>query len=45
MMECARSTPPPKGFLEAVRALCDAHGALLCFDEVSSAWRENCGGR
>lgn len=25
---------PPAGFLEALRALCDAHGLLLIFDEV-----------
>jgi glutamate-1-semialdehyde 2,1-aminomutase len=26
--------PPAPGFLEALRALCDASGALLIFDEV-----------
>ena len=25
---------PPAGYLEGVRALCDEHGILLCFDEV-----------
>lgn len=29
-------TPPP-GFLSALRALCDKHGMLLIFDEVSTA--------
>jgi predicted acetylornithine/succinylornithine family transaminase len=27
---------PPTGFLEATRALCDRHGALLVFDEVQT---------
>jgi len=26
--------PPPEGYLEAVRSLCDEHGAYLVFDEV-----------
>jgi adenosylmethionine-8-amino-7-oxononanoate aminotransferase len=26
--------PPPSGYLEEARALCDRHGALLVFDEV-----------
>jgi glutamate-1-semialdehyde 2,1-aminomutase len=45
MMEVCRSLEPPPGHLEAVRALCDQHGAVLIFDEVSSAWRLNLGGR
>jgi 4-aminobutyrate aminotransferase len=34
--EPIRSTayPPPPGYWQAVRAACDAHGALLVFDEV-----------
>ena len=45
MMEVCRSTDPPPGHLETVRELCTANGALLIFDEVSSAWRETLGGR
>jgi acetylornithine/N-succinyldiaminopimelate aminotransferase len=29
-------TPPPAGFLEALRGLCDRSGALLLFDEVQT---------
>lgn len=32
------------GFLERCRALCDQHGALLCFDEVLTAFRMAPGG-
>ena len=30
---------PAPGFLEGLRALCDAHGALLVFDEVITGFR------
>ncbi len=30
--------PPPEGYLEAVRRLCDQHGAYLIFDEVISGY-------
>jgi glutamate-1-semialdehyde 2,1-aminomutase len=36
--------PPAKGFLEALRDLCDASGALLVFDEVISGFRVARGG-
>lgn len=31
--------PPAPGFLEGLRELCTAHGALLIFDEVMTGWR------
>ena len=36
--------PPVPGFLEALRALCDQHGALLIFDEVMTGFRVARGG-
>jgi glutamate-1-semialdehyde 2,1-aminomutase len=36
--------PPAPGFLEALRALCDASGALLIFDEVITGFRVGRGG-
>jgi glutamate-1-semialdehyde 2,1-aminomutase len=36
--------PPAPGFLEALRMLCDASGALLVFDEVISGFRVARGG-
>jgi glutamate-1-semialdehyde 2,1-aminomutase len=36
--------PPVAGFLEALRALCDASGALLLFDEVITGFRVARGG-
>jgi glutamate-1-semialdehyde 2,1-aminomutase len=36
--------PPAPGFLEALRALCDASGALLVFDEVITGFRVGRGG-
>jgi len=31
--------PPAEGFLETLRELCDAHGALLVYDEVMTGFR------
>jgi len=36
--------PPAEGYLEALRALCDASGALLVFDEVITGFRVARGG-
>ena len=36
--------PPADGFLRALRAMCDAHGVLLIFDEVISGFRAGPGG-
>jgi glutamate-1-semialdehyde 2,1-aminomutase len=36
--------PPAPGFLEALRALCADHGALLVFDEVITGFRVAAGG-
>jgi glutamate-1-semialdehyde 2,1-aminomutase len=36
--------PPEPGFLEALRSLCDASGALLVFDEVITGFRVARGG-
>ena len=36
--------PPAPGFLEGLRALCDAHGILLIFDEVMTGFRVAPGG-
>jgi glutamate-1-semialdehyde 2,1-aminomutase len=35
---------PDQEFLEGLRALCDEHGALLCFDEVMTGFRISYGG-
>ena len=36
--------PPAPGFLQALRALCDRHGAVLIFDEVMTGFRVHPGG-
>jgi glutamate-1-semialdehyde 2,1-aminomutase len=44
VMETTRNQDPEPGFLQAVRELCDKHGARLVFDEVSIGWRLGLGG-
>ena len=44
IMEAARSFQPEPGFLEGVRELCDAHEAVLIFDEVVTGFRYARGG-
>jgi glutamate-1-semialdehyde 2,1-aminomutase len=36
--------PPAEGYLQALRDVCDAHGALLIFDEVMTGFRVAFGG-
>src|SRR5690606_20785352 len=36
--------PPAEGFLQALREVCDANGALLIFDEVMTGFRLAKGG-
>jgi glutamate-1-semialdehyde 2,1-aminomutase len=43
-MEVSRNQGPAPGFLEGVRALADARGIVLVFDECTSAFRETFGG-
>ena len=44
VMEPLRNEVPAPGFLEEVKALAKAAGAVLVFDEVSSGFRQNTGG-
>ncbi len=44
MMEVARAADPAPGFLEGVRALADARGIVLVFDECTSGFRQSFGG-
>jgi glutamate-1-semialdehyde aminotransferase/spore coat polysaccharide biosynthesis protein SpsF (cytidylyltransferase family) len=39
ILEIARERTPAPGFLEHLRAKCDAHGTLLIFDEVVTGFR------
>lgn len=44
VMEPIRHTEPKNNFLQKVREVADKIGAVLIFDEVSAAWRQNVGG-
>ncbi len=44
VMGNATVIPPKKGFLQALRKLCDDHGILLIFDEVKTGFRLALGG-
>jgi len=44
VMEPIRNDEPEPGFLEGVRNLADKFGAVLIFDEITSAFRMNDGG-
>jgi glutamate-1-semialdehyde 2,1-aminomutase len=44
IMEAARTADPAPGYLEAVRELCHANGALLIFDEMITGFRWHVGG-
>jgi glutamate-1-semialdehyde 2,1-aminomutase len=41
---CGPTVMPDDGYLSALRSLCDAHGALLIFDEVVTGIRHHLGG-
>ena len=43
-LEPARTSEPAPGFLQALRALCDEHGAVLVFDEMITGFRWHLGG-
>ena len=44
ILEPCRERRPGAGFLERLRALCDAHGTLLVFDEMVTGFRYALGG-
>ena len=44
VMEAEAVTPPAPGYLEAVKELCESHGAILIFDEMITGFRWHLGG-
>ena len=44
VLEPIRHTEPKDNFLQKVREIADRTGAVLIFDEISAAWRQNIGG-
>jgi len=44
LMEAEAATPPDPGYLQAVKALCEARGAILIFDEMITGFRWHLGG-
>ena len=44
MLEPAAAKEPAPGFLEGLRRICDAEGALLVFDEMITGFRFHLGG-
>lgn len=44
LMEAEAATPPDPGYLAAVKALCEEHGAILVFDEMITGFRWHLGG-
>ena len=44
IMEAARTEEPVEGFLQGVKALCEAHGAVFVLDEMITGFRWHLGG-
>lgn len=44
MMEAETATPPPPGYLQAVKELCESQGTVLIFDEMITGFRWHVGG-
>lgn len=44
ILEPVRHTEPKDNFLQRIREIADKIGAVLIFDEISAAWRQNVGG-